>query len=77
MAQQLFPGRPSLDRLDARPEKVDRGDLLEDHALRIGRQVLRNNALALFPQLAGRLWKRKGIRLKPPETAGTPQAAVR
>ena len=36
-------------------EKVERGDLLEEHALRIGRQVLRENALKLFPQLRGRL----------------------
>lgn len=36
-------------------EKVDRGELLEEHALRIGRQVLRDNALKLFPQLRGRL----------------------
>jgi predicted TIM-barrel fold metal-dependent hydrolase len=38
-------------------ERVDRGDLKEEHALRIGRQVLRENALALFPQLRQRLWK--------------------
>ncbi|MFI5457838.1 MAG: amidohydrolase family protein [Isosphaerales bacterium] len=49
-------------------EKVDRGDLSEEHALRIGRQVLRDNALALFPQLKDRLWKHKGITMKPPET---------
>jgi predicted TIM-barrel fold metal-dependent hydrolase len=41
-------------------EKVDRGDLLEEHALRIGRQVMRENALELFPRLQGRLWKQKG-----------------
>ena len=41
-------------------EKVDRGDLTEEHALRIGRQILRDNALALFPQLKDRLWKGKG-----------------
>ncbi|HZW34382.1 MAG TPA: amidohydrolase family protein [Isosphaeraceae bacterium] len=58
-------------------EKVDRGDLLEDHALRIGRQVLRDNALALFPQLQDRLWKHKEIRMKPPEPAGTPRAPAR
>jgi hypothetical protein len=46
-------------------EKVDRGDLHEEHALRIGRQILRDNALALFPQLKDRLWKRKG-KLAPP-----------
>jgi predicted TIM-barrel fold metal-dependent hydrolase len=38
-------------------EKVAHGELLEDHALRIGRQILRENALALFPQLKDRLWK--------------------
>jgi hypothetical protein len=38
-------------------EKVDRGDLTEDHAGRIGRQILRENALSLFPQLVGWLWK--------------------
>jgi len=36
-------------------EKVLRGDLLEEHAARIGRQILRENALALFPQLKSRL----------------------
>jgi uncharacterized protein len=40
-------------------EKVTRGDLLEEHAARIGRQVLRENALALFPELKKRLWKSK------------------
>ena len=39
-------------------EKVERGELLEAHALRIGRQVLRDNALKLFPQLRGRLRER-------------------
>jgi hypothetical protein len=38
-------------------EKVLRGDLAEGHAERIGRQVLRENALALFPQLKDRLGK--------------------
>ena len=32
-------------------EKVDQGDLHEEDARRIGRQVLRDNALELFPQL--------------------------
>ncbi len=41
-------------------EKVDQGDLTEEHALRIGRQILRDNALELFPQLKSRLWKDKG-----------------
>jgi predicted TIM-barrel fold metal-dependent hydrolase len=49
--------------------RVDRGELAEDHALAIGRQILRDNALALFPQLKDRLWKHKGIPMKPPNTA--------
>ena len=40
-------------------ERVDRGDLTEEHARRIGKQVLRDNALALCPQLKDRLWKGK------------------
>ena len=47
-------------------EKVDRGDLTEEDAGRIGKQVLRDNALALFPQLKDCLWKGKG-KLKPPD----------
>ncbi len=43
-------------------EKIDHGDLLEEHALRIGRQILRENALELFPQLKERLWKDKSPR---------------
>jgi hypothetical protein len=50
-------------------ERVDRGDLAEEHARRIGTQVLRDNALALFPQLKGRLWKGKGKLTPPPEPA--------
>jgi hypothetical protein len=38
-------------------EKVLRGDLTEAHAARIGRQILRENALSLFPQLGDRLAK--------------------
>lgn len=41
-------------------EKVDRGDLIEAHANRIGQQIMRDNALELFPQLKERLWKQKG-----------------
>jgi uncharacterized protein len=48
-------------------EKLDRGELKEEYALRIGRQILRDNALALFPQLKDRLWKHKG-KLEPPTT---------
>lgn len=46
-------------------ERVDSGDLLEEHAIRIGKQILRDNALKLFPQLKDRLWKHKG-KLEPP-----------
>jgi predicted TIM-barrel fold metal-dependent hydrolase len=45
-------------------ERVDRGELIEEHARRIGQQVLRDNALTLFPQLKAKLWKAKG-RLTP------------
>ncbi|MCI0685389.1 MAG: amidohydrolase [Gemmataceae bacterium] len=41
-------------------ERVDRGELHLEHAQRIGRQIMRDNALALFPSLKERLWKGKG-----------------
>jgi predicted TIM-barrel fold metal-dependent hydrolase len=40
-------------------EKVEAGRLIEEHAVAIGRQILRENALKLFPQLKDRLWKSK------------------
>ena len=40
-------------------EKIDRGDLREADALRIGRQILRENALALYPRMQNRLWKHR------------------
>jgi len=46
-------------------EKIDRGELIEEHALRIGRQILRDNALELFPQLKRQLWKDGGKSLVP------------
>jgi hypothetical protein len=46
-------------------EKVDRGDLKIEHAQHIGKQILRENALELFPQLKSRLWKHKGLRMTP------------
>ena len=36
---------------EALAEKVERGELREDHALRIGRQIMRENALEIFPSL--------------------------
>ena len=52
-------------------EKVDRGELKEEHARHIGRQILRDNALQLFPQLNGRLWKHKGKMEAPAVKDGT------
>ena len=46
-------------------EKIESGDLKEEFALKIGKQILRDNALKLFPRLNDRLWKHKG-QLKPP-----------
>lgn len=46
-------------------EKVQNGDLTEEFALKIGKQIMRDNALKLFPQLNARLWKQKG-KLEPP-----------
>ena len=42
---------------EALAEKVERGELREEHALRIGRQIMRDNALKLFPKLRRLLWK--------------------
>jgi hypothetical protein len=38
-------------------EKVARGDLSEPHAMQIGTQIMRDNALRVFPRLEARLWK--------------------
>ena len=46
-------------------EKVDRKELHEEHALRIGRQILRDNALALFPKLQSRTAPEAGPPAKP------------
>lgn len=53
-------------------EKVAAGDLREEDALRIGRQILRDNALALFPQLKDHLWKHKGPLAPPPPGTSRP-----
>lgn len=42
---------------EALAEKVVRQELLEKHALQIGRQILRASALALFPKLRRMLWR--------------------
>ncbi len=46
---------------EALAEKVLKGELLEKHANRIGKQVMRDNALKLFPSLHERLWKTKAV----------------
>lgn len=43
---------------EALAEKVDRGELREEQALHIGRQIMRDNALKLFPRLQRQLWKK-------------------
>jgi uncharacterized protein len=47
---------------EALAEKVDRGELREEQALAIGRQILRENALKLFPTLNRQLWREQGSR---------------
>jgi len=42
---------------DALAEKVQRGELREDHAQRIGRQIMRDNALKLFPKMNRMPWR--------------------
>ena len=44
---------------EALAEKVIRGELREDQAIRIGGQIMRENALKLFPKLQRYLWKDK------------------
>jgi predicted TIM-barrel fold metal-dependent hydrolase len=44
---------------EALAEKVERGELTEAQALHIGRQILRENALKLFPKLQGLLNRSK------------------
>lgn len=45
---------------EALAEKAARGELREEHALRIGRQIMRDNALELFPRLKPMLWRKGG-----------------
>ncbi len=47
---------------EALAEKVERGELREDHALRIGRQIMRENALKLFPKLRRQLWRKDVVK---------------
>jgi predicted TIM-barrel fold metal-dependent hydrolase len=41
-------------------EKIERGDLTKEEALRIGRQIMRDNALEVFPQLRGKTLEASG-----------------
>lgn len=50
---------------EALAEKVERGELREEHALRIGKQIMRDNALEIFPSLKSKLWKQTGLKLRP------------
>jgi predicted TIM-barrel fold metal-dependent hydrolase len=43
---------------EALAEKVERGELREEQAIAIGRQILRENALKLFPTLQRQLWRK-------------------
>jgi predicted TIM-barrel fold metal-dependent hydrolase len=42
---------------EALAEKVERGELREEQAMHIGRQILRENALKLFTKLRRQLWR--------------------
>ncbi|MSQ97533.1 MAG: hypothetical protein EXR98_23685 [Gemmataceae bacterium] len=55
---------------DALTEKVERGELREHDALRIGRQILRENALTMFPKLRRWLWRKDG------QSSGEPGASA-
>jgi len=43
---------------EALAEKAGRSELREEQAIAIGRQILRENALKLFPTLRRQLWRK-------------------
>ncbi len=47
-------------------ERVDRGDLRFEDAEHIGRRILRENALDLFPGLREKLWRHERSKMLPP-----------
>ncbi|MBE7496368.1 MAG: amidohydrolase family protein [Verrucomicrobiaceae bacterium] len=47
-------------------ERVDRGDLRMADAQHIGRLILRENALRVFPGLRAKLWRHKQAKMTPP-----------
>jgi hypothetical protein len=57
---------------EALAEKVVRGELRIEHAEAIGRKIMRENGLKLFPQLKSRLW-----RDTPPSSASRADASLR
>lgn len=48
-------------------ERVDSGELRMEHAKRIARQILRENALEVFPGLEAKLWRHERDRMVPGE----------
>jgi uncharacterized protein len=50
---------------EALAEKVDRDELSEEQAVHIGRQIMRDNALKLFPRLRRQLWRHDYDDAKP------------
>lgn len=44
---------------EALAEKVERDELREEQAIHIGRQIMRENALKLFPKLRRQLWRKE------------------
>ncbi len=46
-------------------QRMDRGELREENAQRIGRQIMRENALAVFPGLKTKLWRDKQKHMTP------------
>jgi predicted TIM-barrel fold metal-dependent hydrolase len=47
-------------------ERVDRGELRMVDAEHIGRQILRENALRVFPRLQSKLWRHRQAKMTPP-----------
>ena len=68
--EDLF--RKAVARYAERDMAYARAALDQPTAFEVAQAFLRDNALALFPQLEARLWKHKGIRMKPPDAAAAP-----
>jgi hypothetical protein len=61
-AEGIYPATEFTRRClgEVLAEKVARGDLTEQQAMQIGKQIMRDNALEVFPRLKALLWKGKG-----------------